>query len=130
VPLGLLHHGTNATPPSQNHGRDGSPSLLHRPTGSIDVVDVQARSPLAVSGPLSGVTPGFKAKLNAHSMCAQESSLYTYRTKNGYRITNVTIYNIYYTNNVLQKTKSNTLELTQQKDSITPQAIDRWQSLT
>jgi hypothetical protein len=37
------------------------------------------------------VTPGFKAKLNAHSICAQESSLHTYRTENGYRITNVTI---------------------------------------
>jgi hypothetical protein len=42
------------------------------------------------------VTPDFKAKPNAHSMCAQGSSLHTYRTENGYRITNVTIYNIYY----------------------------------
>jgi hypothetical protein len=42
------------------------------------------------------VTPGFKAKSNAHSMCTQESSLHTYRTENGYRITNITIYNIYY----------------------------------
>jgi hypothetical protein len=57
------------------------------------------------------VTPGFKAKLNAHSMCAHESSLHTYRIENAYRITNVTIYNIYYMNNVLQKTKSNTLKL-------------------
>jgi hypothetical protein len=39
--------------------------------------------------------PVFKTKLNAHSMCAQESSLLIYRTKNGYRITNVTIYNIF-----------------------------------
>jgi hypothetical protein len=39
----------------------------------------------------AGITPDFKVKLNAHSMCAQESSLHTYRTKNGYRITNVTI---------------------------------------
>jgi hypothetical protein len=37
------------------------------------------------------VTPSSKAKLSAHSMCAQESSLHTYRTENGYRITNVTI---------------------------------------
>jgi hypothetical protein len=37
------------------------------------------------------VTPGFKAKPNAYSMCAQEESLHTYRTENGYRITNVTI---------------------------------------
>jgi hypothetical protein len=26
----------------------------------------------------SGVTPGFTAKLNAHNMCAQESSLHIY----------------------------------------------------
>jgi hypothetical protein len=31
----------------------------------------------------------FKPKPNAHSMYAQESRLHTYRTKNGYRITNV-----------------------------------------
>jgi hypothetical protein len=43
-------------------------------------------------------------------MCAQEYSLHTYHTKNGYRIINVTIYSIYYMNNVLHKTKSNTLE--------------------
>jgi hypothetical protein len=42
-------------------------------------------------------TPGFKAKPNAHSMCAQKSSLHTYRTENGYRITNVTIYIIFIT---------------------------------
>jgi alpha-N-acetylglucosamine transferase len=44
---------------------------------------------------IHSVTPNFKLKLNAHSMCAQESSLHTYRTENGYRITNVTIYNIF-----------------------------------
>jgi hypothetical protein len=37
------------------------------------------------------VTPGFKAKPNAHSMCAQETSLHTYRIENGYRITDVTV---------------------------------------
>jgi hypothetical protein len=37
----------------------------------------------------------FKPKLNAHSICAQESSLHTYHIENGYRITNVTIYNIF-----------------------------------
>jgi hypothetical protein len=42
-------------------------------------------------------------------MCAQESSLHTYHTENGYRITNVTIYSIYYRIMSLQKTKSNTL---------------------
>jgi hypothetical protein len=35
------------------------------------------------------VTPGSKAKPNAYSMCAHESSLHAYRTENGYRITNV-----------------------------------------
>jgi hypothetical protein len=43
-------------------------------------------------------------------MCAQESNFHTNRTENGYRITNVTIYSNYYMNNILQKTKSNTLE--------------------
>jgi hypothetical protein len=52
----------------------------------------------------------FKTNPNTHSMCDQESSFHTYRTTNGYRITNVTIYSIYYANNDLQKTKSNTLE--------------------
>jgi hypothetical protein len=42
-------------------------------------------------------------------MCAQESSLHTYRTENGYRIIIVTIYSIYYRIISLQKTKSNTL---------------------
>jgi hypothetical protein len=55
------------------------------------------------------VTPGFKAKLNAHSICVQGSSLHTYRTENGYRIINVTICNVYYRIMFLQKTKSNTL---------------------
>jgi hypothetical protein len=55
----------------------------------------------------------FKSELNTHSMCVQESSFHTYHIENGYRITNVTIYSIYHMNNVLQKTKSNTLELTQ-----------------
>jgi hypothetical protein len=44
---------------------------------------------------LLNITPDFKAKQNAHSMCAQESSLHIYHTENGYRITNVTIYNIF-----------------------------------
>jgi hypothetical protein len=35
--------------------------------------------------------PVFKPKPNAHSMCAQESSLHTYRIENGDRITNVSI---------------------------------------
>jgi hypothetical protein len=39
--------------------------------------------------------PFFKPKPNADSMCAQESSLHTYHTENGYKITNVTIYNLF-----------------------------------
>jgi hypothetical protein len=35
--------------------------------------------------------PIFKSKLNAHSMCVQESSLHKYRTENGDRIINVSI---------------------------------------
>jgi hypothetical protein len=35
--------------------------------------------------------PVFKIKSNAHSMCAQQSSLHTYRTENRDRITNVSI---------------------------------------
>jgi hypothetical protein len=36
----------------------------------------------------------FIPKSSTHSMCAQELSLHTYRIQNGYRIMNVTIYNI------------------------------------
>jgi hypothetical protein len=68
--------------------------------------------------------------MNAHSMCAQESSLHTYHTKNGYRITNVRIYNICY-QIISYKRLSRALTLALQwKDTITPQAIDQWQSLT
>jgi hypothetical protein len=54
--------------------------------------------------------PILRPKPSTHSMCAQESSLHTYRTEHGYRIINVSIKNIHYTNNVLHKTKSETLE--------------------
>jgi hypothetical protein len=63
------------------------------------------------------ITPGFKAKPNAHSMCAQESSLHTYHTKNGYRITNVTIYNIYY-QIISYKRLSRTLSETSQRKEL------------
>jgi hypothetical protein len=63
-----------------------------------------APHPVSVS-----VTLGFNVKLNAHSMCTHESSLHTYRTKNGYIITNVIIYSIYYRIMSLQRIKSNTL---------------------
>jgi hypothetical protein len=56
-----------------------------------------------VSSPLCTATSDFKTKPNAHSMCAQESSFHTYRIENGYRITNDTIYNNYYTNNGFSK---------------------------
>jgi hypothetical protein len=39
--------------------------------------------------------PIFMPKPDAHSMCAQELTLHTYRTENGYRITNVIIYSIF-----------------------------------
>jgi hypothetical protein len=55
------------------------------------------------------VTPGFKPNPDTHSMCAHESCLHRYCIENGYRITNVTIYSIYYQIMSLQKTKSNTL---------------------
>jgi hypothetical protein len=58
---------------------------------------------------LFGVTLGFKAKPNAQSMYIHESSFHTYHIKNGCRITNVIIYNIYYTNNVFNKRLSRTL---------------------
>jgi hypothetical protein len=45
--------------------------------------------------------------------------------ENRYRITNLIIYSIYYMNIVLQKTKLNTLESKEWKDTITPQAINQ-----
>jgi hypothetical protein len=75
------------------------------------------------------VTLGFKAKLNAHSMCAQEASLHTYHTENGYRITNVTIYNIYYRIMSYKRLSQTLSEALQRTDTITPRAIDRGQSL-
>jgi hypothetical protein len=51
VLLGLLHRGTKATP-SQNPRCDGSPSLLAHPTEWINLVDMQTRFPLVVSGAL------------------------------------------------------------------------------
>jgi hypothetical protein len=59
--LGLLHRGTKATHSSQNRGPDGSPSLLPHHAGWINIIDMRARSPLAVSGALHGLG-GKKAK--------------------------------------------------------------------
>jgi hypothetical protein len=55
------------------------------------------------------VTPGVKAKPNAYSMCAQESSFHIYHTENGYIIINVTIYNNNYMINVFNKRLNRTL---------------------
>jgi hypothetical protein len=53
--FGSLHHGTKAMHSCQNHGCDGSPSMLPRHTGRIDIVDTRAWSPLVVSGALHGL---------------------------------------------------------------------------
>jgi hypothetical protein len=58
----------------------------------------------------AAITPGFKAKPNAHNMYVQESSLHAYHIENGYRTINVSIQYVYNMNNILQKIKSNTLE--------------------
>jgi hypothetical protein len=69
--------------------------------------------------------PVLRPKPSTHSMCVQESSLHRYHSENGYRITNVTIYNIF-TKQCIYKRLSQTLsEALQQKDTITPQAIDQ-----
>jgi hypothetical protein len=74
---------------------------------------------------IATVTPDFKVKLNDHSMCTQESSLHIYHIENGYRITNVTIYNIYYRIMSYKRLNRTLSEASQQKDTITSQAIDR-----
>jgi hypothetical protein len=76
------------------------------------------------------VTSSFKAKLKAQSMCAWESSLHAYRTENRYRMTNVTIYNIYYRIMSYKRQSRTLLKASQWKDTITPQTIDWWQTLT
>jgi hypothetical protein len=55
----------------QNHGHDGSPSLLPRHVGWIDIVDVRAQSPLAVSGALRGLG-GKKAEVRS-TLCTISS---------------------------------------------------------
>jgi hypothetical protein len=49
------------------------------------------------------VTTGFKVKSNAQNMCTQKSSFHTYQIENRYIITKITLYNIYYTNNIFNK---------------------------
>jgi hypothetical protein len=53
--LRLLYRGTEATHSSRSHGRDVPPSLLPHHAGWIDIVDVWAQSPLAVSEVLHGL---------------------------------------------------------------------------
>jgi hypothetical protein len=74
---------------------------------------------------LEPVTPGFNIKSNAHSMCAQRSSLHTYHTENGYRITNIIIYNIYYRIMSYKRLSQTVLKALQWKDTITPQTMDQ-----
>jgi hypothetical protein len=57
-------------------------------------------------------------------MYAQESSLHTYHTENGHRITNVTIYNIYYRIISYKRLSRKLSEVLQWKGATTPQAID------
>jgi hypothetical protein len=57
-----------------------------------DSTQLEARRRQQCSGGRGALShPVFKPKPNAHSMCAHESSLHTYRTENGDRITNVSI---------------------------------------
>jgi hypothetical protein len=74
--------------------------------------------------------PVLRPNPNAHSLCVQELSLHTYHIENGYRITNVIIYNIYYRIMSYKRISRILSEALQQKDAITPQAIDQWQLLT
>jgi hypothetical protein len=69
------------------------------------------------------VTPSFKVKPNAYSMCAQESSLHTYHTENGYKI----LMSHMFITQIMSYIRLNRtlLKIQQQKDFKTPQAIDR-----
>jgi hypothetical protein len=62
----------------------------HQAVGML-IVQPQSQALKVLKNFILAVTPGFKAKPNAHSMYAQESNLRTYRSENGYRITNVSI---------------------------------------
>jgi hypothetical protein len=90
-------------------GKSGCRLGMRGPHGNGDGRAPRTGASLAWAG-RPHVTPSFKAKPNAHIICAQESSLHTYHTKNGYRITNVSISSIYYMNIVLHKIKSNAHE--------------------
>jgi hypothetical protein len=62
VSLACWDQSTKGTHSFQSHGCDGSPSLLPHHAGWISVVDVWARSSLAVSGVLCGLG-GERAKV-------------------------------------------------------------------
>jgi hypothetical protein len=67
------------------------------PAGVEEAEEPLPTSPLShPMNPPPTVTPGSKVRLNAHSTCAQESSLHTYRIENGYKIT-LSQYNIFIT---------------------------------
>jgi hypothetical protein len=87
-------HMTTAREPGLERAKGARLTLVARqPPCVINANDVAS---MAI-GPGTTVShPVFKSKVNAHSMCAQESSLHTYHIENGYKITNVTIYSIYY----------------------------------
>jgi hypothetical protein len=70
--------------------------------------------------------PVFMSKSSTHSMCLQGSNLHTYRTENRYRITNITIYNIYYWIMSYKRLSQTLSEASEWKDTINPQTIDRW----
>jgi hypothetical protein len=44
--------------------------------------EISTPGPKKILKVLAGVIPGFKAKMNTHSMCAQESSFNTYCIEN------------------------------------------------
>jgi hypothetical protein len=71
------------------------------------------------------VTPGFKARSNAHSMYVQRSSLHTCHKENEYKNINVIIYNNYYGIMSYKRLSRTLSEALQWKDTINPQAIDR-----
>jgi hypothetical protein len=86
-PCVVLWRGTCPGRLSPTNSDLGSIQILTRHCGTKSQTIIQLEG--------SGTMPGFKAKPNARSICAQESSFHTYHIENGYIITNVTIYNIF-----------------------------------
>jgi hypothetical protein len=61
------------------HGNDG-PTVSGSDTDWAPELTTEAPGQQIASPIMDLVTPDFMVKLNAHSICAQESSLHTYRT--------------------------------------------------